>query len=598
MTTTTDTSRRHPLADRRLTVAALADQLGKDGWLEPFDMERLQITRDKNAARHPVTIIADMKLRHADSKAVISKADLLGWLAQQSQLELVRIDPMDTDVGTVTQLCSQAYAKQHAILPIATDGKRATIATSEPFIRGWQSDLRHVLRQEIDVVLADPVDVKRFQNEFYNVSRSVQRATESGVQRDNLKIQNFEQLVELGQQSELNADSQHIIHIVDWLLQYAFEQRASDIHLEPRRDRGNVRFRIDGRLHRVYQMPTPVMAAVTSRIKILGRMDLAEKRRPQDGRVKTRSAKGAEIELRLSTMPTAFGEKTVMRIFDPKLAGQPFEQLGFSEQERELWHDMTDRTQGMVLVTGPTGSGKTTTLYATLNRLASPDVNVCTVEDPIEMVSPTLNQMQVQPKIGVDFAEGVRTLLRQDPDVIMVGEIRDLDTAQMAIQAALTGHLVLSTLHTNDAPSSIIRLLDLGVPYYLLRGTLVGVVAQRLMRTLCPHCKKPGAIDPELWSALVVDWPLPLPTRAQVPVGCEQCRDTGFLGRTAAYEMLKIDDGINAALDERINSVALTRLAYRHGLKPLRIAAALKVAQGFTTVAEALRVTPPAIRRA
>jgi general secretion pathway protein E len=280
---------------------------------------------------------------------------------------------------------------------------------------------------------------------------------------------NFEQLVELGQGGRsLDANDRHIVTIVDWLWHYAFEQRASDIHLEPRRDTGAVRFRIDGVLHTVYQVPAPVMAAMTSRIKLLGRMDVVEKRRPQDGRVKTRMADGREVELRLSTLPTAFGEKLVMRIFDPEVLQRSFGDLGFAPEDLTRWKRMTAQPNGIVLVTGPTGSGKTTTLYATLREMATDEVNVCTVEDPIEMVEPAFNQLQVQTGIDLGFAEGIRALMRQDPDIIMVGEIRDLATAEMAVQAALTGHLVLATLHTNDAPSAITRLLDLGVPACLL----------------------------------------------------------------------------------------------------------------------------------
>ena len=303
---------------------------------------------------------------------------------------------------------------------------------------------------------------------------------------------NLEQMIELGRAGKLDANDRYVVNIVDWLLQYAFDQRASDIHLEPRRDNSDVRFRIDGVLHLVYQLPTVVMSAVISRIKVLGRMDLAEKRRPQDGRIKTKAPAGHEVELRLSTMPTVFGEKLVMRIFDPEVTIRTFDELGFSEAELDAWKKMVSAPHGIILVTGPTGSGKTTTLYSTLKYLAKPEVNVCTVEDPIEMVEPRFNQMQVHPVIGLDFASGLRTFLRQDPDIIMVGEIRDLETADMAIQAALTGHLVFSTLHTNDAPSAIIRLMDIGVPHYLIRATLLGVVAQRLVRTLCPHCREPG----------------------------------------------------------------------------------------------------------
>ena len=330
---------------------------------------------------------------------------------------------------------------------------------------------------------------------------------------DGSALLNFEQLVELGKTGELGVDDRHVVHIVDWLLQYAFEQRASDIHLEPRRDTSLIRFRIDGVMHKVFELPTPVMTAVTSRIKILGRMDVAEKRRPQDGRIKTRSPGGREVELRLSSMPTAFGEKIVMRIFDPDIVVKEFRQLGFTSEEETIWREMVERPHGIVLVTGPTGSGKTTTLYSTLKVLATPDINVCTVEDPIEMVSPEFNQMQVHNAIDLDFAAGVRTLMRQDPDIIMVGEIRDLETAQMAVQASLTGHLVLSTLHTNDAPSALTRLLDLGVPNYLIQSTLTGVVAQRLVRTLCAHCKVEVPLDERGWAAMTHRWNLPLPER-------------------------------------------------------------------------------------
>ncbi|HET8762721.1 MAG TPA: GspE/PulE family protein, partial [Gemmatimonadales bacterium] len=389
------------------------------------------------------------------------------------------------------------------------------------------------------------------------------------------------------------ADDRHVVHIVDWLLQYAFEQRASDIHLEPRREAGHLRFRIDGVMHKVFELPPPVMTAVTSRIKILARMDVSEKRRPQDGRIKTRSASGREVELRISTMPTAFGEKVVMRIFDPDIVSKSFEQLGFSATEDRAWRAMVERPHGIVLVTGPTGSGKTTTLYSTLKHLATPELNVCTVEDPIEMVSGDFNQMQVQASIDLDFAAGVRTLLRQDPDIIMVGEIRDLETAQMAVQASLIGHLVLSTLHTNDAPSAITRLLDLGVPHYLIQSTLTGVVAQRLVRTLCAHCKEPAAQDSDEWDALTHGWSLPLPERVFEPLGCLECRNTGFMGRTGIYEMLHLSPRLRSLITPQLDLAALAQAALAEGMRPLRISAADQVAQGLTTVKEVLTVIPP-----
>ncbi|MEM1090102.1 MAG: GspE/PulE family protein [Pseudomonadota bacterium] len=582
-----------------LSLEQVLAALVSDGWLLQEDANLLKGEAGRDGARvhlHPLVVVANQKLQHAaHADRTLTLETLTGWLAERAGMDHYHIDPMEVDVDSVTSIVSQSYAQRYRILPVEVGEDELVIATSEPFDLSWRDDLKQIVRQTIRPVVASPLDINRFVLEFYSVSRSVQGAEDSRLRSDTEKVLNFEQLLELGQAGQLSADDQHVVHIVDWLLQYAFEQRASDIHLEPRRERSNVRFRIDGHLHKVYQMPTPVMAAVTSRIKILGRMDLAEKRRPQDGRIKTRSPAGQEIELRLSTMPTAFGEKCVMRIFDPEVATRSFDELGFTEHEAMIWRRMVERPHGIVLVTGPTGSGKTTTLYATLRHLARPDINVCTVEDPIEMVCPEFNQMQVQASIDVGFAEGVRTLLRQDPDIIMVGEIRDLETAQMAIQASLTGHLVISTLHTNDAPSAIIRLMDLGVPHYLLRGTLSGIVAQRLVRTLCPHCRKPAEISEATWRSLTGPWKMERPATVNEPVGCTECRNTGFRGRTAIYEMLTVDDAVSAVIQPELNQLAITRLAQRRGMRPLRVAAARKVAAGLTTVAECLRVIPPSI---
>jgi len=557
---------------------------------------RSLITSSAQASLHPLVLIAEQGLPHPDKpNQKLDLETLARWLSKESGLEYFRIDPMKIDVEKVTKVVSQEYARQYKILPLEVELEKVLIATSEPFALSWIKDLSQILRKEIKVVVANPGDVGRYLLEFWGVSKSVARATDAKMRSESEKVLNFEQLLKLGEARQLSADDQNVVFIVDWLLQYAFEQRASDIHLEPRRDRSNVRFRIDGDLHLVYQMPTPVMSAVTSRIKILGRMDVAEKRRPQDGRIKTVTPQNREIELRLSTMPTAFGEKCVMRIFDPDVVSMSFEKLGLTRREVKIWRSMVERPNGIVLVTGPTGSGKTTTLYSTLRHLAKPELNVCSIEDPIEMVSPDFNQMQVQSGIGVDFAQGVRTLLRQDPDIIMIGEIRDLETAEMAIQASLTGHLVLSTLHTNDAPSAVVRLMDLGVPDYLLKGTLAGVVAQRLVRTLCKNCKKPGDFDETMWDAQVRGWRIPKPDQVFITVGCDECRKTGYRGRTAIYEMLPFD----AEMADRINSdVAgneFARSAYEKGMRPLRIAAALKVAAGLTTFEEVNRVAPPTL---
>jgi general secretion pathway protein E len=583
---------------RRLDLDEVLAALVGDGVLNETDARRVRAdvrtTRGRNEL-NPLVLVANLKLvdlRHPDKP--LSLEVLTQWLAEKSGLPYHKIDPMKIDVASVTQVISHAYAQRYRILPIAVTEMQVVFATSEPFDTRWIADLGHILRRDIQRVVASALDVNRYLAEWWSVQRSIQRAKDEKREfGDNRTIFNFEQLVELGKAGDVGVDDRHVVHIVDWLLQYAFEQRASDIHLEPRRDSSLIRFRIDGVMHKVFELPTPVMTAVTSRIKILGRMDVAEKRRPQDGRIKTRSQGGREVELRLSSMPTAFGEKIVMRIFDPDIVVKEFRQLGFSPSEEKLWREMVERPHGIVLVTGPTGSGKTTTLYSTLKVLATPDINVCTVEDPIEMVSPEFNQMQVHNAIDLDFAAGVRTLMRQDPDIIMVGEIRDLETAQMAVQASLTGHLVLSTLHTNDAPSALTRLLDLGVANYLIQSTLTGVVAQRLVRTLCPHCKTEVPLDVQAWAALTHRWHLAPPAKNYGPKGCLECRKTGFLGRTGIYEMMRVTPAIRALIQPDMNLAKLSETAYAEGMQPLRASAAAQIARGITTIAEVVHVLPP-----
>ncbi|HEY0179699.1 MAG TPA: ATPase, T2SS/T4P/T4SS family [Dokdonella sp.] len=583
---------------RRLELDETLAALLADGLVSETDVQRVRA--DVRTARgrlelHPLVLVANLKLPdRRDPDKPLSLEVLTQWLAQRAGLPYLKIDPMKIDVAAVTQVVSHAYAGRYRILPVAVSELQVVFATSEPFDTRWVADLGHILRRDIQRVVCNPLDLGRYLAEWWSVQRSIQRARDAKSDlNDGRAILNFEQLVELGNAGEVGADDRHVVHIVDWLLQYAFEQRASDIHLEPRRDSSPIRFRIDGVMHKVFELPTPVMTAVTSRIKILGRMDVAEKRRPQDGRIKTRSQGGREVELRLSSMPTAFGEKIVMRIFDPDIVVKEFAQLGFAPDEERIWRELVERPHGIVLVTGPTGSGKTTTLYSTLKVLATPDLNVCTVEDPIEMVSPEFNQMQVQPAIDLDFAAGVRTLLRQDPDIIMVGEIRDLETAQMAVQASLTGHLVLSTLHTNDAPSALTRLLDLGVPNYLIQSTLSGVVAQRLVRTLCPHCKAEAPLDVQAWAALTYRWALPPPARTFGPNGCLECRKTGFLGRTGIYEMLRVSPAIRALIQPDMNLAKLAEAAFAEGMRPLRASAAAQVARGVTTIPEVINVLPP-----
>ncbi len=581
--------------EHRLTVEEIVEGLVADAVIARSDAGTLVRSPSARAAgdRHALEVVADAKLHHAKAhKRILTLEELTFWLARRSGLEYLRIDPLKIDAANVGDLVTAAYAAWNRILPVSVTAERAVFATSEPYLSGWIEELQRVIKREIVRVVANPRDIERYRKEFFGVSHSIKGATTASGKDGRPALHNLESLVELGKSGHLDANDSHIVHIVDWLLQYAFDQRASDIHMEPRRDQGNIRFRIDGVMHPVYQVPATVMAAVTSRVKILGRMDVAEKRRPQDGRIKTRAEDGRELEMRLSTMPTAFGEKLVMRIFNPDVLLRDFGALGFGDDDAQRWREMVNRPNGIILVTGPTGSGKTTTLYSTLKTLATPQVNVCTVEEPIEMVEPAFNQMQVQHNIGLDFASGIRTLMRQDPDIIMVGEIRDLETAEMAVQASLTGHLVLSTLHTNDAPSAITRLLDIGVPHYLIKATLIGVVAQRLVRTLCPHCKQTAPTDLDLWESMVSPWKLPAPESSAVPKGCLECRNTGYRGRIGLYEILTLDQPIKDIIGAQFDETDLRALAQRKGLKPLRISGAQKVAAGVTSMDEVFKVAP------
>ena len=543
---------------KKVTVSAPGDAPKLDGllvdvrWLmrelldegrvsqEDFNVISTTPREKKELNWHPIQVLAKYRLTDRTNTHQLLDVDFLThWLSEKSGLPVYSIDPLKVHVDQVTNVMSYAFAERHGIVAVEVHRDKVVVACDQPFVRGWQPHLQQVLRdRELEVVLVNPEQMRRYRIEFYNLSRSIAGAT-GNTGQEMSGITNFEQLLEVGK-GHHDADDQHIVNIVDWILQYAFSQRASDIHLEPRRETGKMRFRIDGVLHDVYELPAAIMAAVTSRLKILSRLNVAEKRKPQDGRLKTKSPEGDEIELRISTLPTAFGEKMVMRVFDPDVLVRSFEQLGFSKEDHDTWHQMTSHPHGIIFVTGPTGSGKTTTLYSTLKQLATSEVNVCTIEDPIEMVESSFNQMQIQANIDVDFAQGVKAMLRQDPDIIMIGEIRDLQTADMAIQAALTGHLVLSTLHTNDAPSSVTRLIDLGVAPYMISATVLGVMAQRLVRTLCPNCKTATETDPQAWEELVRPFKMKMPATLYQPVGCLECRGTGYRGRMGVYETMPL----------------------------------------------------------
>lgn len=584
-----------PSKTEPLNLNQIVWQLEKDNLISEADAKIVLQTPKgkKQAAQHPIEIIVDATLKQPNGQP-LSLTQLLNWLANWSQQAVFHIDPLKIDSQKIASVMSFAFAQRHKILAVEIHPNEVVIASTQPFVTQWEEDLQHTLKKNIRRVIVNPTDLRKFTLEFYELANSVNKAGSQASAQN--YTQNFEQMLELGKnQSSPDANDQHIVNIVDWLLQYAFDQRASDIHIEPRRDIAQVRFRIDGVLHNVYEFPAKVGLAVTSRLKILGRLNVAEKRKPQDGRIKTRNKLEKEIELRLSTLPTAFGEKLVMRIFDPDVLQCSFADLGFSQEDLRRWEKMISQPNGIILVTGPTGSGKTTTLYSTLRELATDEVNVSTIEDPIEMVEPAFNQMQIQHGIDLDFATGIKALMRQDPDIIMIGEIRDLETAEMATQAALTGHLVLSTLHTNDAPSAVTRLIELGIPPYLIRATVIGVMAQRLVRTLCDECKAPVEIQEEDWKMLTKPWNTPHPSHANQPVGCLTCRNTGYKGRAGVYEIMPLSENLKVHINEQGQLNELRKQSIKEGMHSLRLSGANKVAKGQTTIEEVLRVTPSSL---
>ncbi len=576
-----------------LDLRHLIEWLAQDGVISA-DEARRTVARCAQAESRlpPLVRLANVAMvRQSDGKP-LDLETLTQWLAGRAGLAYLRIDPLKVDVGKVADSMSAAYAERHKVLPVQVSPAEVVIATAEPFITDWIAEVERQARRSVRRVVANPTDIQRYTAEFFALAKSVKAAQKAG---GNAGATSFEQLVELGKTNkQLDANDQSVVQVVDWLWQYAFDQRASDIHLEPRREQGVIRFRIDGVLHPAYQMPMGVMNAMVARIKLLGRMDVVEKRRPLDGRIKTRNMRGDEVEMRLSTLPTAFGEKMVMRIFDPDTAVKDLDALGFAQHDAQRWEALVTRPHGIILVTGPTGSGKTTTLYSTLKRVATEQVNVSTIEDPIEMIEPSFNQTQVQPQLDFNFTEGLRALMRQDPDIIMVGEIRDLPTADMAVQSALTGHLVFSTLHTNDAPSAITRLMELGVPNYLINAVMLGVLAQRLVRTLCLQCKQPDeSVTREQLGEFVAPWKISGSVRACKPVGCVDCRMTGYMGRMGLYELLTVSEPFKTLVNKEPHLGSLRRQAVADGMRPLRLAGALRVAEGLTTIEEVLSATPP-----
>jgi general secretion pathway protein E len=544
---------------------------------------------------HPAETLVSLGLgQGGDARFPLTERIIMQALAQYVRVPYVDLDPLKIDAKLAPKLLSRPFARRHGALVIAADDRTVTVAVADPLDHALVEALQTHVRREPRLVVSTPADIQRLITDFYGfrgaVDATKQKAT-TGVD-----IGNLERYVKLNRVEEIEASDSHVVSAVEYIFHYALDQRASDVHIEPRRDASVVRMRIDGVLHNVHQLPTVVHPAIVSRIKTLARLDIAEKRRPQDGRIKT--ARGdREVEMRVSTIAVAFGEKLVIRIFDPGALLHDLPELGMFEQQLQIAERFLGRPHGLILVTGPTGSGKTTTLYSALRVIATPEVNVVTIEDPIEIVVDSFNQVAVQTKIGMGFAEGLRHVLRQDPDIIMVGEVRDGETAEIALQAALTGHMVLATLHTNDAATAITRLLELGVDPFVLASTLVGVLAQRLVRTVCGQCRVETFLTADQMTLLGLDVH-ELRAQGQDPElmvafgeGCVQCRSTGLLGRTGVFEVLEIDDKIRKLVIAKSSAKEITKQARHDGLLTLREAAIKKLARGHTSFEEVLRVT-------
>ncbi|MFP2925363.1 GspE/PulE family protein [Pyxidicoccus sp. 3LG] len=553
-------------------------------------------TGGKEAARYdvsPVEVVAAFQVPLANGRGVLDEDRITDAAARAAGITYRKIDPLKLDMALTTRTVSRPYAQKHVILPLErTEQGRLLVAVANPFDRELFENFHRLTGLPVEPVLSAKTDILRSIAHIYGFNKTLARAADDfGGAAAGAQVSNFEQLVSLSGTQELEASDKPVVQAVDYLLRYAFDNRASDIHLEPKRATSMVRLRIDGVLHPVYTLPAQVHAPIVSRVKMLARIDISEKRRPQDGRIKT-ERDGREVELRVSTLPTAFGEKVVIRIFDPETLVQDIAQLGFEQDEKGAFESWIDRPHGLILVTGPTGSGKTTTLYSALKALAGPDVNVTTIEDPIEMVWDAFNQVQVQPKAGLDFAGALRHILRQDPDVIMVGEIRDPETAENAIQSALTGHLVLSTLHTNDALGAVARMRDLGVPSFLLAQSLLGVMAQRLLRRVCSHCAQEAALTPDELLALQAPLPLlPGGVRLLKGAGCVRCRGTGYVGRTGVFEIVTCGGELRDLISREAPYDRLVDAARRSGMRTLREAAVRKLAQGLTAFDEVVRMT-------
>ncbi|WP_457553462.1 GspE/PulE family protein [Desulfobacula sp.] len=537
-----------------------------------------------------VDIILYLKVQRRDQPTKRVDEDLIyKTLAHAWKLPYKKIDPLKLELNLVTGTISKSFAVKHLLLPLMVEEGKLIVATPDPFNFDAIKDVEMVSKLKVKTVVSSKSDIEKLINEFFGFRHSIS-AAEDLFSTKGFDVGNLEHFVSLKSLDSLPSTDQHIVNAVNHLFTYSFDQKASDIHIEPKRDICLVRMRIDGVLNTVYKLPKKLHNAVVSRIKTLSGLDMAEKRRPQDGRIKIQK-ETIGVEIRVSTIPVAFGEKVVLRIMDPDVLFQDLENLGFFQDDFIRYKKLITQPSGIVLVTGPTGSGKSTTLYSSLRMLSSPKVNIMTIEDPIEMIHEEFNQIAVQPAINVTFGSVLRNILRQDPDIIMVGEIRDVETAHAAVQAALTGHLVLTTLHTNDAVSTIFRLLDLGIPPYLIHSSLNGIVAQRLVRKICSDCVQEFEMD----AKELADLGLKLKSRGGIRLrhgkGCAKCRNTGYKGRTGIYEIMPYTDALKVLTTGGAGPEMLRKKAMEEGLVLLRQNGIIKMLKGQTTYQEILRTT-------
>jgi len=561
----------------------LLRQANKDGEVDKDYPDMVDITAGFN-----------FKLQGGDGR-IIDEELVMRTVASEKNLPFKKLDPLELDIDVATKTVPRNFAIRQLLLPFKMENGVVETAIYHPDCQAALADIEQANQIKIKPYLATKADIKRIINEFFGFQKSISAAEDQfGVipgGSGSIDIGNLERYVKISSSKEITSSDQHIKTAVNHIFHYALEQRASDIHIEPKRNVSMVRFRIDGALHTIYNLPKAVHSAIVARIKFLSRLDIAEKRRPQDGRIKIGERSGRDVEIRVSTIPVSFGEKAVLRILDSELMFQRVDALGFSKRDMEVYNSFISSPHGIILVTGPTGSGKSTTLYSTLKEIATPEKNIVTVEDPVEMVHEEFNQIAVQPLIDVTFTSILRSILRQDPDVIMIGEIRDNETAAHAVQAAMTGHLVFSTLHTNDAAASIARLRDLDLQPFMIATTLLGCMAQRLVRTICSSC----AEDFEMQGEELQKMGFPVAESGSLVLkrgkGCRECRGTGYRGRCGIFEIFPMSSKVKKMVAEDSHTLEIRQVAIREGMTTLREDAWDKVRRGITTYEEALRVT-------